>query len=188
MGEAIDAVQHAAVKRGQRDEDEIGEGDAAELDGQGEGRCVVAHAGCQQRHHAGHGENQQHRERQQHDQKGGVRLAGEGQSFVAALALQLAREQRHESRREGAFGEQAAKEVGQLERDEERVGHPARTEHRRQHDVAHEAHDAAQQREAADSGNGAAEAHGQKNPAITGTCTGACSLSPTPQSCHRLLA
>ena len=44
MGEAVDAVQHAAIERGERDEQQIGKGDAAELDGHGEGRRVVAHA------------------------------------------------------------------------------------------------------------------------------------------------
>ena len=77
-------------------------------------------------------------------------------------ALQLAREQRHEGGREGAFGEQAAEEVGKLERNEEGVRHAARTEHRRQHDVADEADDTAEQREAADGGDGAAETHGRR--------------------------
>ena len=91
-------------------------------------------------------------------------LAGEGQRFGAAMVLQLAREQRHEGRREGAFGEQAAEEVRQLESDEEGIGHRARAQHRRQHDVADETHEAAQQREAADGGDGAAEAHAPSFP------------------------
>jgi hypothetical protein len=75
------------------------------------------------------------------------------------MVLQLAREQGHEGRREGALGEQAAEEVRQLEGDEEGVGHSTRAQHRRQHDIADETHDPAQQREAADGGDGAAEAH-----------------------------
>ena len=72
----------------------------------------------------------------------GMGLAREGQRLGAAMVLQLAREQGHEGRREGALGEQAAEEVRQLEGDEEGVGHRARAQHRRQHDVADEAHDA----------------------------------------------
>ena len=90
----------------------------------------------------------------------GMGLAREGQSGIATMALQLAREQRHEGRREGAFGEQATEEVRQLERHEEGVSQSARAQHRRQHDVADEAHDAAQQGEPADRGDSAAEAHG----------------------------
>ena len=159
MGETVDAVQHAAIERGERDEEQIGKGDAAELDGHGEGRRIVAHAGRQQAHDQRHGDDQDRRERHQHQQQGGMGLAGEGDRLGAAMVLQLAREQRHEGRREGAFGEQAAEEVRQLESDEEGVGHRARAQHRRQHDVADEARDAAQQREAADGGDGAAEAH-----------------------------
>src|ERR1700704_4557269 len=86
-------------------------------------------------------------------------LAREGQSGIATVSLQLAREQRHEGRREGAFGEQATEEVRQLERHEEGVSQRARAEHGRRHDVADEAHDAAQQGEPADRGDSATEAH-----------------------------
>ena len=95
-----------------------------------------------------------------------MRLPREDQRGIAALALQLAREQRHEGGGEGAFREQAAEQVGQLERHDERVGDRPRAQHRRQDDVAHEADDAAQQREAADGGDGAAEAHGRSITAI----------------------
>ena len=78
----------------------------------------------------------------------------------------------HEGRREGALGEQAAEEVRQLEGDEEGVGHGARAQHRRQHDVADEAHEPAQQREAADGGDGAAEAHAGATSSFLGRYAG----------------
>jgi hypothetical protein len=86
-------------------------------------------------------------------------LAREGQSGLATVSLQLAREQRHEGRGEGTFGKQAAEQVRQLECYEEGVGHRARAEHRRQYNVADEAHEAAKQGEPADRGDRAAEAH-----------------------------
>ena len=160
VGEAIDAVQHAAVERGERDEQQVGKGDATELDGHGESRRVVAHAGRQHRHHAGHGQDQQHREGHQHQEQGGLRLAREGEGLGASALLKLAGEQRHEGRRERALGEQPAEEIRQLERHEEGIGDGAGPEDGRQHDVARESCKPAQQRKAADRGNGAREAHG----------------------------
>jgi hypothetical protein len=159
MGEAVDGVQHAAVERGQRDEQQVGKGDAPELDGHRERRRLVAHAGGQHGHHPGHGEDQQRGERHQHQQQRGLGLSRENHRLGPTAALQFAREQRHEGGREGALGEQAAEEVGKLEGDEEGVRHGARAQHRRQHDVAHEAHNATEQRESADRRNGPRETH-----------------------------
>jgi hypothetical protein len=80
-------------------------------------------------------------------------LPRESKRGVAAVTLQLARKQRDESRGEGTFGKQATEQVRQLERYEEGVGHRARAEHRRQYDVAYEAHEVAQQGEPADRGH-----------------------------------
>ena len=76
--------------------------------------------------------------------------AGSGAALVAD-----ARIGRHEGGIEGAFGKDGAKMIGQPERDEERVGDRAGAEDRRQHDVAHKAGDARQQRQAADGKNAA---------------------------------
>src|SRR6185437_4788035 len=57
-------------------------------------------------------------------------------------------------------------QVGQLERDDEGVGDRPRAEQRRQHDIAREAVDARQQREAADREDRRAEAHGSALPPL----------------------
>ena len=73
-------------------------------------------------------------------------------SFAASDAALLAdaRIGRHERRRERALGEDRAEMIGQPERDEERIRDRPGAEHRRHHDVAQEAGDARQERQAAD--------------------------------------
>ena len=107
------------------------------------------------------------RNRQQHD------LAGE-QQREDAVGEQLAPDQRrpsladarigrHEGGVEGAFGEDRAEMIGQPQRDEEGIGDRPGAEHRRQHDVAHEAGDARQQRQAADGEDASEHAAFQKS-------------------------
>ena len=57
---------------------------------------------------------------------------------------------RHERSVEGTLGKNRAEMVGQAERDEECVGHGARAENRRQHDVTGKAGQSRQQRVGAD--------------------------------------
>ena len=68
---------------------------------------------------------------------------------MAAPALVFA-EDRHEGLRERALGEQAAQQIGQLERDEEGVRRHARAEDPRDQHIADEGQDARNQRQAAD--------------------------------------
>ena len=60
---------------------------------------------------------------------------------------------------EGALGEHAAQQVGQLEGDEEGVGQCAGAENTRDDEVAHEAKDAREQRHATDGGEGLEQIH-----------------------------
>jgi hypothetical protein len=68
-------------------------------------------------------------------------------------------EHRHEGLREGAFGKQAAQQVGQLEGDKEGVGEHAGPESARDHEVADKTEDARQQGHAADGGESLQEVH-----------------------------
>ena len=69
---------------------------------------------------------------------------------VGAVLRADARIGRHEGGVERTLGEDRAEMIGQPQRDEERVGDRPGAEDRRQHDVAREAGDAREQREAAD--------------------------------------
>ena len=93
------------------------------------------------------------REREQHD------LAAEQQREDAVAeqfcgirpALRAdARIGRNERRRERALGEDRAEMIRQAERDQERVSDRPGAKHRRHHDVAQEAGDARDERQAAD--------------------------------------
>ena len=57
-----------------------------------------------------------------------IASSANGARRFAALALEPLGKQRHERRVEGALAEQAAKQVGEAEGDEERVGHGAAAE------------------------------------------------------------
>ena len=78
---------------------------------------------------------------------------------LGALAVLVFRQDGHEGLRKRAFGKHAPQQVGQAEGDEEGVGRHAGPEGARDHEVAHEAEDAGQQRHAADGGEGAQEVH-----------------------------
>ena len=149
--EPADRVQDAAEQRRQRDEHQVGKGDPAELDRQGVALAVGREARGQA---ADHDRAWQSRARStttsstvRHHRE---RLPGEAPRLVLALALERAREQRHEGGVEGALGEQPAEEIGELEADEEAVGHRRGAEHARDHEVADEAQHARDQREGAD--------------------------------------
>ena len=77
-----------------------------------------------------------------------------------AVAFKAGREQRHERGVESAFGEQAAKQVGQLERDDPGVHPEARAEKRGDQHIANETKDPADHRERADGGDGTDQNHG----------------------------
>ena len=156
-GEAAERVEHAAIERDQRDEQDVDEGDPGQLD-----RALVAHAaGLETRRHdedhPGHGDDREQHERRQHRELDRLRLLGEGLGRGPALALEGAREQGHEAGVEGALREQPAQEIGQLEGDEEGIRKRAGAEQRRDQDVADEAQEARDEGERSDRGDRAVQ-------------------------------
>ena len=119
-------VEHAGRQRHQRDEDDVGEGDAQQRHGQREffrigpksRRADIGHPG--RAHDAEQGDDDQ-RQRQR-----GADLIDQGMGGLMALAAFVFRQDRHEGLRERAFGKQPPQQVGDLEGDEERVGEHAR--------------------------------------------------------------
>ncbi len=110
-------------------------------------------AGRQQRDHR---RREQQREREQHGLHGdqhGEDAVGEQARRVGAALVADSRIGGNERRVERALGEDGAEMVRQPQRDEEGIGDRAGAEDRRQHDVAHEAGHARQQRETTDGQN-----------------------------------
>ena len=157
--EAVERVQHAAEQRDQRHEQQIGEGDAREIDGEREFVGVVGETGRDDDHQPGHGDLDQNREDDQRTKQYGERLLGEGLGGAVALGLEAAREQRHEGGRQGALGGQPAEQVGEAEGDDEGLGDRPGAEHRGDQDVAHETQHAARHGVATDRGRETDQRH-----------------------------
>jgi hypothetical protein len=145
--EAPGGVQHARDEGRQRDEEDVGEGEAAVFDGEVEAFVT--------REARGHGVNERGHEddaedgedRQDHDHRGPCVLREAEGVLVRLHALG---EHRHEGHVERPFGEEAAEEVREREGDQERLGHRAGAEEGRDQDIAGEAEDARQERPEAD--------------------------------------
>ena len=145
--EAAERVQHAGEQRRQRDEEDVGKGDAPVLDREREA-LVAGEAARHRQHQPGHGELAEQGEDDEHGGEAGERVAGEALGVLARL--ELLGEHRHEGEVEGALGEEAAEHVGQREGDQERLRHRAGAEEGRHQDVAQEPEDPAQHRPGAD--------------------------------------
>ena len=145
-GEAVERVEDAAVERHQADQQQIGKGDAGELDRERKAARVLAEAGRQQIDHPG---RESKRRREQHDlhrQQQREDAIGEQPRRIRAARAADPRIGRHEGGVERALGEDRAEMVRQPQRHKERVGHRPGAQHGRQHDVAQEAGHARQQR------------------------------------------
>ena len=81
-----------------------------------------------------------------HDQQRVQHVVAEPPRRWLAVQRQVAREGRDEGRAHRAFGEEIADQIGNAERDVERVHLVAGAEERRQHLIADETEDAARQR------------------------------------------
>ncbi len=110
-------------------------------------------------HHPGHEDFADEDKAEQHREQHGEGFLGKFAHRRLAALGERARGQRHEGGAEGAFGEQAAEQIGQALGDEERVGHRPGAEDRRGQDVADEAEDPAHQRIGADRGDRAEQSH-----------------------------
>ena len=149
-GKALQRVEDAAIERDQRDQQQIGKGDAGEFDGERKPAGVARKA---RRQHVDHRRREQQRHRQQHDlarQQQREDAVGKHSGARGAALRADAGIGRHEGGVEGAFGEDGAEMIGQPEGDEKGVGHRPGAEHRGQDDVADEAGEPRQQRQAAD--------------------------------------
>ncbi len=143
-------IERARLQRHQRDEQQIGKGDARQRYREVELARIGAEARRQQ---IDQRRRERPGERQQQDLRGEQQrehATGEGARLGCALRLQHARIGRHESRVERAFAENGAKMIGQSEGDDKSVVEQAAAEHGRQNDVAKKSGQAGQQREAAD--------------------------------------
>ena len=78
---------------------------------------------------------------------------------LSALSVKALGEQRDESRFEGAFGKQPAKQVGNAESHEEGIGHRPRAKDRGDQNIADEAEHAAPDGHRPDGGEGAVKGH-----------------------------
>ena len=150
----------AAEEGHQRHEEQVGKGDDAELDGQAELAGVVQKARRDGVHDPGHGGHGRHGQGQQHEKEDRQGLLGEASRRLRAFLFQAAREERHEGRVEGAFGEDPPEHVGKAEGDEKGVGRHAGAQHRGDQDVANKAEDAAAGGPAADGRHVTKQAHG----------------------------
>ena len=159
-GEALAGLEHAAEQGRQRDEQQIGEGDPAELDRERELQRARREAGGQDAHQPGHQRARPATTTAASVSASTLRASPANRSGRGTAAARAQPgEQRHERGAEGALGEQAAQEVGELQADEERIGHRAGAQRRGDQQVAHEAGDARQRREPAHGQRGTADAH-----------------------------
>ena len=141
-------IEDAAIERHQRDQQQIGKGDAGEIDREREaaaGRC--AKPGASRSITAGvNSKATASSTIWLASSSVKMRSANSAAAFGPAL-LADAGIGRHEGGVEGAFGEDGAEMIGQPQRDEEGIGHRPGAEHRGQHDVADKAGDPRQQRQ-----------------------------------------
>ena len=154
-GEAAERVEDAGEERGERDEEDVGEGDAAVGDREGEA-LVAGEARGHRVDEGGHEDPAEGDEEDEHEGEAGEGVAGEALGVLAGL--DLLGEQRHEGEVEGALGEEAAEHVRQGEGDEEGLRHRAGAEEGRHQDVAEEAEDAGDEGPGADAEEGREEA------------------------------
>ena len=139
--------------------DEIGEGDAAEQHGEIELRRIGGEARREregQPDHADLGDDGDDEERRG---ERGERFFGETARLGDAVGLMDLGEERHEGRGEGAFGEEAAEEIGKALGDEEGLGDRPGAERGGDEHVADEAENAARRRRPADGGEVLQEGH-----------------------------
>ena len=158
-GETLQRVQHAAHQRDQRHEGQVGKGEAGEIDGEAELDRLVYEPRREREHQPGHGQYRGQGKNQQHGAEYGGDLGGELHRRVPSVGRQPPREQRHEGRVEGALGEQAAEEIGELECDEEGVSDQPRADDVGDQHVAREAEHTADHGPAADRRDGSEKRH-----------------------------
>jgi hypothetical protein len=133
------AVEHAAVQRHQRDQQQIRKRDPRQGDRKFAPDRIIGKSRRQNADHLRHEQprdGEQHHLRQQQQREDAV--GEQPRPLRTAFAIDVG-VGRHECRVERAFREDRPEVIGQAKRHEKRVRHRSGTEDRRQHDVAREA-------------------------------------------------
>ena len=170
-GELAATVQHPAGQGGQRDEQQIGKGDAQHLHRQLVFVGIDGEARRKQQDQQWRGQHADGGDGEQDRAQGAGHLIHQFLHFRwGALGL-VFREHRHEGLRERPFGEQPAQEVGDAKRHEEGVGTGSGAEQLGVDHVADEAGDAGQRGHGADHAGRFEKglAHGRWGPALDGS-------------------
>ena len=134
-GKAVPGIEDRARQRGQRNQQNIGKGDAQQRAGKRELIGGIGKTGGGDQNHPRRGEHPRNgHQRQRQRQQAGDVGDKEPRRLFALLAFILG-EDRHERLRKGAFGENTPQQVRQLKGDEKGVrGHPG-AEHPRHNGV-----------------------------------------------------
>ena len=157
--EFAERVQNPGRERDERHADEVGEGDARQEHCEPELLRIGAEAGRDRLDEIGHEDfGGDHGGGDAHEQDGERFLREAPRTFPAFTAKTL-REKRHEGRIERAFGEKRPEQVGEAERHEKGVGHPARAHDGGQQHVAGKSEDPADRRQSANRQKPAIKAH-----------------------------
>src|SRR5450830_1366751 len=171
-GKAAPGIEDAAGERHERDEQQVGKGDAQhrhrELEflrrgGESGGADVDDPRRGEDADGADRDKDEHEHARRSVDQQPGLNLAVPGLVFG---------QDGHEGLGEGTLGEQAPQQVGNAEGDEKRVRREAGAEQARDHGVAHETEDAGHEGHAAHRGERAQKIHApiiRKCACVTGT-------------------
>ena len=149
-GEALMRVERPRDQGFERDQCEIGEGDARERHREIEARRIVGKSGRQYPHDRGRKGERDREQHELHDHHPRGDPVGEAPRRAGAVPLQRAGIGGHECGAERALGEDRAEMIGQPECDEKSVGDRPGAEDRRHYDVANEAGDAGGERKPAD--------------------------------------
>src|SRR6185437_1701606 len=127
-GEALDRIQNAALQRRQRDEEQIGKGDPRQPDGEREFLRMRAKPRRQYVEQPGGREFARQDEEEQRRKQDRHRILGEALGVGLAVLRDHPGKERNERGGERTLGKEAAEEIGEALRDEERVGHRPRAE------------------------------------------------------------
>ena len=143
-------VEHAAIKRHQSDQQQIGKRDAGESYGEFAALRVIDKPRCQQRDHLRHEQPCDHQQDGLHSEKQRENAIGEELGGRRILIIEM-RISRNESGIERAFRKDRSEMIGETKCDEECVSNRARAKNCGEHDVARKSRNAREQRITADS-------------------------------------
>ena len=135
--ETVPGIEDCAGQGRQRDQQNIRKGHSQQISGELKFLFTVDEARGRGPDYPGRGQHTQcgHQRENQRQQAGDISDKGAGRLFTL-LGLVLGKN-RHERLRERAFGENPAQQIGQFERDEERVGRDPGAENTRQDRVTY---------------------------------------------------